>query len=184
MGRTASLHGGHIGLMTLTVGGQVEAISWNTAQGFSTALSAFVAQNHAAGKRRRIRSAYRHTLAVSIAIGLTCAALFILFGSRIYSFIVPEEAAWHSGGIFLRIDGYSMPFMMLEITMQGLFYGLGRSLPPAIISIIFNLVRIPLAIFAASAIGITGVWWALSLTSIGKGAAIFIYYHITELRKK
>ncbi len=52
MARTASTYGGHIGLMTLTAGGQIEAIaSRNTSQGFSTALSAFVAQNYAASER-------------------------------------------------------------------------------------------------------------------------------------
>ena len=50
MGRAASTYGGHIGLMTLTAGGQMEAIAWNTSQGFSTALSAFTAQNFAAQK--------------------------------------------------------------------------------------------------------------------------------------
>lgn len=52
MGRTASTQRGHIGLTTLTTGGQLEAIAWNTSQGFSTALSTFVAQNYAAGKKR------------------------------------------------------------------------------------------------------------------------------------
>ena len=54
MGRTASTYGGHIGLMALTAGGQVEAIAWNTSQGFSTALSTFTAQNYAARRRERI----------------------------------------------------------------------------------------------------------------------------------
>ena len=33
--------------------------------------------------------------------------------------------------------------MMLEITMQGVFYGIGRTIPPAIISISCNYMRIP-----------------------------------------
>ena len=52
--RTASEQGGHIGLMTFTTGGQIEAITWNTSQGFSTALSAFIAQNYAAGRVERV----------------------------------------------------------------------------------------------------------------------------------
>ena len=39
LGRTASEQGGHLGLMALTTGGQIEAITWNTSQGFATALS-------------------------------------------------------------------------------------------------------------------------------------------------
>ena len=55
MARTASTYGGHIGLMTLTAGGQIEAIAWNTSQGFSTALSSFVAQNYAAKEWERVK---------------------------------------------------------------------------------------------------------------------------------
>ena len=60
--RTASTHGGHIGLMTFTTGGQIEAITWNTSQGFSTALSAFIAQNYAAGRTERVIRAWHMTL--------------------------------------------------------------------------------------------------------------------------
>lgn len=41
LSRTASEQGGHIGLMAFTTGGQIEAITWNTSQGFSTGLSTF-----------------------------------------------------------------------------------------------------------------------------------------------
>lgn len=34
LGRTATEQGGHLGLMALTTGGQIEAITWNTSQGF------------------------------------------------------------------------------------------------------------------------------------------------------
>ena len=62
LGRTASEQGGHLGLMALTTGGQIEAITWNTSQGFATALSAFVAQNYAARQVARVLKAYHTTL--------------------------------------------------------------------------------------------------------------------------
>ncbi len=183
MGRTASAHGGHIGLMTLTAGGQIEAIAWNTSQGFSTALSAFVAQNFAAGRKERIFAAYRTTLVMTSVLGLFCTFLFIFYGSEVFSIIVPEKEAYIAGGIFLRIDGYSMLLMMLEITMQGLFYGTGRTLPPAVISITFNTLRIPLAIILSStALGVTGVWWAISITSMLKGLVSFIWFRMLQKR--
>jgi putative MATE family efflux protein len=182
MGRTASTHGGHLGLMTMTAGGQVEAIAWNTSQGFSTALSAFVAQNYAAKKKERLQGAYRATLAMTSILGLFCTVLFVFWGSEVFSLIVPEREAYLAGGIFLRIDGYSMLFMMIEITMQGLFYGTGRTMPPAIISITFNVLRIPLAIVLSSWMGVTGVWWAISISSMVKGVTAFIWFRF--LRKK
>lgn len=84
---------------------------------------------------------------------------------------------------FLRIDGYSMLFMMLEITMQGLFYGTGRTVPPAIISITFNALRIPMAIaLSAMGLGIIGVWWAISISSMLKGVVAFIWFRILQKR--
>ncbi len=40
---------------TQRVGGQIESISWNTADGFAAALNAFVAQNYGAGEKERVR---------------------------------------------------------------------------------------------------------------------------------
>lgn len=181
MARTASTYGGHIGLMTLTAGGQIEAIAWNTSQGFSTALSAFVAQNYAARRRQRVTSAYHTTLKMTTLFGIGCTLLFVFYGSEVFSLIVPEPAAYEAGGLFLRIDGYSMWFMMLEITMQGLFYGTGRTLPPAIISITFNTLRVPMAIgLTALGLGVAGVWWAISLSSMFKGVAAFLWFRILQ----
>lgn len=177
MGRAASTYGGHIGLMTLTAGGQMEAIAWNTSQGFSTALSAFTAQNFAARKSERIQKAYALTLQMTMLIGAFVTLLFVFWGSEVFSVIVPEQAAYEAGGVFLRIDGYSMILMMVEISTQGVFYGIGRTLPPALISIAFNIIRIPLANgLAAGGLGVEGVWWAISLSSMLKGVVIYVWY--------
>lgn len=181
LARTASTYGGHIGLMTLTAGGQVEAIAWNTSQGFSTALSAFTAQNYAARCKERMVSAYHTTLKMTTVFGLFCTCLFVFFGSDVFSLIVPEREAYEAGGLFLRIDGYSMMLMMLEITMQGLFYGTGRTIPPAVISITFNTLRVPMAIgLTALGLGVAGVWWAVSLSSMMKGIVAFIWFRILQ----
>lgn len=181
MARTASTYGGHIGVMTLTAGGQIEAIAWNTSQGFSTALSAFTAQNYAARRKDRMLGAYHTTLKMTMVFGIFCTLLFVCYGSEVFSWIVPEEAAYEAGGVFLRIDGYSMLFLMLEITMQGVFYGIGRTVPPAIISIAFNTLRIPMAIvLTAAGMGIAGVWWAISLSSMLKGVVAFLWFRILQ----
>ena len=181
--RTASQQGGHIGLMTFTTGGQIEAITWNTSQGFSTGLSAFIAQNYAAGQIKRTLKAWHTTLWMTGIFGSLCTLLFIFFGNEIFSIFVPEQAAYEAGGIFLRIDGYSQLFMMLEITMQGVFYGIGRTIPPAVVSITCNYLRIPLAILLVRlGMGVEGIWWAVSLTTILKGIVLLSWF--VFIRKK
>ena len=165
LGRMASIQGGHIGLLTQTIGGHIEAVSWNTSQGFSSALSSFVSQNYAARKYRRVKRSFTTTLAITCIVGIATTTAFVFFGRNVFSWFVPEQQAFLSGGNYLRISGYSQLFMMLEITSQGLFYGMGKSLPPAIISITLNMMRIPIAMLLISfGMGVDGIWWAISIS--------------------
>lgn len=181
MGRLATEQGGHIGLMTLTTGGQIEAITWNTSQGFSTALGTFIAQNYAASRSHRVMRAYKATLWMTSVFGTLCTLLFVFYGSEVFSVFVPETAAYLAGGVYMRISGYSQLFMMLEITTQGMFYGTGRTIPPAIISISCNYLRIPLALwFTHLGMGIEGIWWAISATSIMKGIIATVWFALIK----
>jgi len=170
--RIASVYGGHLGVTTQAVGGQIEAITWNTSQGFSTALGAFVAQNFAAGKMNRAWTAYRYTLRLMLLLGVAVSVAFLLFGVQIFNIIIPEIDAAKVGGEYLFVMAFCQIFMMLELTTQGMFNGMGRTMPPAIVSIVFNFARIPMAFLFASQMGITGVWWAIAVSSIFKGAIL------------
>ncbi len=180
LARIASLYGGHLGLMSQTTGGQIEGITWNTSTGFSTALGSFVAQNFAAGKMNRGNRAFRYTLMMMGALGVIVTLAFVLYGEGIFSVFVPEREAYIAGGEYLLIIGISQIFMMLEITTQGMFNGLGKTTPPAIISIVLNTLRIPIAMILGTQMGVTGVWWALSITSIFKGIISFIWYLVLQ----
>ena len=60
------------------------------------------------------------------------------------------------------IDGYSQLFMMLEITMQGVFYGIGRTVPPVVVSIGCNYMRIPVALLLVEmGLGVDAIWLSL-----------------------
>lgn len=184
LGKTATSQGGHIGLMALTTGGQIEAITWTTSQGFSTALSSFVAQNYAALKIKRVIKSFHITLSMALFFGLICSFLFICYGNEIFSIFVPEIEAYTAGGEYLRIDGYSQIFMMLEITVQGMFYGIGMTIPPAIISIGFNFSRIPLAMWLIHlGLGLESIWWSICITSILKGITCLIWFIIIKKKK-
>ncbi|WP_276858872.1 MATE family efflux transporter [Bacteroides fluxus] len=181
LSRTASEQGGHIGLMAFTTGGQIEAITWNTSQGFSTALSTFIAQNYAAGRTSRVKQAWRTTMWMTGVFGTICTLAFIFYGSEIFSVFVPEAEAYRVGGDYLRIDGYSQVFMMLEITMQGVFYGLGRTVPPAVVSIGCNYMRIPTALFLVHmGMGVDAIWWAVCGTTIAKGIILTTWFLIIK----
>lgn len=177
LGRLASLAGGHIGVLTLTTGGQLEAISWNTAQGFATALSTFISQNYGAKKISRLLDAYKFTLRMTVIFGLGSTMLYVFGGEALFSIIVPDPIAFKAGGIYLKISGYSQLFMILEITSQGFFYGIRKTVPPAIISIGGNLLRIPACLIALEYYpSVETIWWVISLSTILKGTIAMIWY--------
>ncbi len=177
LGRTASQAGGHVGVATLTTGGQMEAITWNTSQGVTTALSAVVAQNYGAGNLRRTFDSYRLAMQLTFVFGVIGTLLFIFLGEEMFALIVPDPDTYMAGGVYLCINGYSQLFMMAEITTQGFLYGIGRTMPPAVISIAGNYARIPLAaMLIGMGWGLSGIWWAISITSILKGLAAVGYY--------
>lgn len=59
------------------VGGQIESLSWNTADGFAAALNAFVGQNYGANKMDRVKKGYRASLWTVGIWGLIITAIFV-----------------------------------------------------------------------------------------------------------
>ena len=118
---------------------------------------------------------------MTFIFGSFCTFLFICYGNEIFSIFVPEKAAYETGGVFLRIDGYSQLFMMLEITIQGVFYGMGRTMPPAVISVTCNYLRIPMALlFVSWGWGLPGICWSISITSTMKGIICLIWFMLIK----
>ena len=154
---------------TQRVGGQIESISWNTADGFAAALNAFIAQNYGAGKMDRVRKGYRASLWTVGIWGLLISFVFICFPKAIADIFFHEPKAVATAVGYLVIIGFSEAFMCVELTTVGALSGLGRTRLCSIISSAFTSARIPLAIILGGLIGLSGIWWALSITSIIKG---------------
>ena len=154
---------------TQRVGGQIESISWNTADGFAAALNAFIAHNYGAGKMDRVRKGYRASLWTVGIWGLLISFVFICFPKAIADIFFHEPKAVATAVGYLVIIGFSEAFMCVELTTVGALSGLGRTRLCSIISIAFTSARIPLAIILGGLIGLSGIWWALSITSIIKG---------------
>lgn len=183
MGGIASRTGSHIGLVVINAGGQLEAISWNTSQGLSTSLTSFVGQNYAANKNKRVWQGYWFILRISLCIGLITTFFYFFCGEWFFSLIVRDPLAFREGGRYFQISALSQVFMMSEITTQGLFYGTGRSVIPSSISILGNLLRIPLAfLFLSQGWGLMGIWWSISITAFLKGAVALAF--LPWLRKR
>lgn len=165
------------------VGSQIESISWMTAGGFSTAVNAFVAQNFGAGRRERIGRGFGTAVAIMGLWGLLTSFLLIAFPEFFFRIFLSEEDVIPIGVDYLRIIGVAQLFMCLEGAATGAFQGMGRTIPPSVTGIVFNTLRIPVAILlSATALGLSGVWWTLTLSCILKGSVLPVWFLIVLRR--
>ncbi|MPQ47496.1 MATE family efflux transporter [Marinifilum sp. N1E240] len=188
--------GNEIPFAVQSIGAQIEALSWMTALGFSTALGTFTGQNYGAGKWDRIQKGFFITLGIASFIGLISTALFLFLGESIFGLFLKntEHEVVQLGAVYLIILSFSQIFMSIEITATGAFNGIGRAIPPAIVGIIGNVLRIPFAFLfsytlldllplfqswiASESVQVTGVWWGITLSSFLKGSILFIWFLI------
>ena len=108
--------------------------------------------------------------------GLFTTLALLLFPEILFRVFIPEADILPMGTDYLRILAVSQLFMCTEAASAGAFQGLGRTLPPSLIGIIFNTLRIPLAaVLSASVLKLNGIWWSISISSVLKGIILPIW---------
>ena len=164
-------------IATQRVGGQIESITWNVADGFAAALNAFSAQNYGAGKIDRLKKGYTVSVSVIAAWGTLIGVLFLLFPGGIASIFFHEQDVIAIAIGYLTIIAIGEPFMCVEIVSSGAISGLGNTKLCSLISVIFTGLRLPLAyLLSRTFLGLHGIWWALTITSICKGILFFFAF--------
>lgn len=173
-------------IATQRVGGQIESISWNTADGFATALNAFIAQNYGAGEMGRVKKGYRASQWTVGIWWIFITLLFVCVPRPIANIFFHEPKAIATAVDYLIIVGFSEAFLCIETTTVGALSGLGRTHLCSVVSIIFTSARIPLAIIlGGTSLGLNGIWWALSSTSIVKGVLfVIVFQWVTRTKKQ
>ncbi|MDE7074437.1 MAG: MATE family efflux transporter, partial [Odoribacter sp.] len=148
-------------------------------------LAALTGQNYGAGNYTRIRQGYWLTIRIAGSIGLFAGILFFLFNREIFSVFVREAATIEAGGQYLRILALSQLFMVTESVTAGAFNGTGHTLPPALTGIVLTGARIPFAYFLVTfpALGLTGIWWSITLSSICKGTLLPLWFWYFQRKK-
>lgn len=171
---------GPVAIAVQKVGSQIESISWMTAEGFSASLSAYVGQNYGAKKYDRILKGYKMTMILACSMGILTTIFLILGKTVLFKFFINEPKAIAMGSDYLTILAVSQLFMCIEITTAGAFNGLGRTKIPSFVGVLLTGARIPAALVLSSipVLGLNGVWWSISLSSVLKGIVLLVIFYI------
>ena len=106
--------------------------------------------------------------------GVLTTIILIFFSVPIFTIFINEPEAIAKGADYLKILGFSQLFMCLEIVTCSIFKGLGRTYMTSIICIVLTGARIPIAYILSKPdlLGLNGVWWSISISSICKGTLL------------
>ena len=145
---------------------KIDAFAYMPVQDFGNAFSTFIAQNYGAGKEARIRTGLKGAAAVS---GLFCVGLSALVGvfaaPLMTLFVEKSEAGIILEGVrYLRIEGA----FYCGIGCLFLLYGLYRALA-------YGLSAVPF-------IGVTGIWWSVSIGWALADITGILYYILRRKR--
>lgn len=169
---------GSSAVAAIGVGHRLEGISYFSCMGFSTAAATLVGQYLGAGKPDLAARAAWTTTALSGGVLAVIALTFLLFAPWLMSIFSSDPEVIAQGALYLRIVAICEVAMAPELVLEGAFSGAGNSMPPMIVGVPLTAARIPLAYFLARGLGwgAAGIWWAISGTTLLKGAAMILWF--------
>lgn len=160
------------------IGLQIESIIYMVVGGLNGAISSFVGQNFGAKKYERINEGYNKALTIGIIYALFVTLTFTLIPETLIKLFIREEKTIRIASEYLRIIGISQVFSTIEMISNGVFTGVGKPKIPAFISIVFTVLRIPMAIILIRYLEVKGIWYAISISSILKGITACAVYRL------
>lgn len=146
---------------------KIDSFAYMPVQDFGNAFSTFIAQNHGAGKKERIRQGIFAAGAASMIFCIFISVAVCLFASRLMLiFVHPGETQIIAIGTqYLRIEGACYCGIGCLFLLYGLYRGLGRPGISVILTVISLGTRVCLAYLLAPlpSIGLYGIWWAIPI---------------------
>jgi Na+-driven multidrug efflux pump len=156
----------------------VESFSFAMLLGLGTATATVVAHAVGAGDLDRARRAGHVGAAVGCAAMLVTGALLLLFGRQLVGIYTPDPALIEVAAGYVTVMAFCQIPQALETVYSDAMAGAGSTLRTVLLSLPGNALRIPLAWYLAVSrnLGLAGVWYAILISAMLKGAAITALY--------
>lgn len=163
-------------LAALGIGHKLEGLSYMVATGFALASATLVGQNLGAGRPDRARRAGWTTACYAGGVGVVAALAFLAFPDYLVGVFTRDSSVVAAGASYLRIMSIVQVTMGVEIVLEAALGGAGYTFQPMLWMGLITAARIPLAAWLAGALGVAGVWWAISITAVARGVAMAILW--------
>ena len=167
-------------LAALNVSQRIEGIPYFVSLGFSVAMATLVGKYFGRGDIETLMEVVKSGIKWINIILIPVSLLFILIPEKLIMILNSDSTIVDYGSSYLRIIGIFEIFLGWELVFEGVFNGIGNSLPYMLIRIPLTLLRSPLAYLVAVTfgMGIPGVWWAVSVTTLAKGVLLYLAFKL------
>jgi Na+-driven multidrug efflux pump len=111
------------------------------------------------------------------AYAFVTGLVLVVWPGWILHFFSSDPAVVEIGAPYLRILGFAQPLMAVEIVLEHAFAGAGDTVPPMIISVPMNAVRVPLLLWLLhSGAGLIAIGWVLCITCMARGVLATLWF--------
>jgi len=165
-------------LAGLNIANRWEGLPYFFGVGFSVAISTLVGRSIGRGDQAHARRiALRGTGLATLALA-PFSLMFIIIPEQLIGLLNNDADVIRHGAEYLRIVGYFEFFLAWELVLEGTYNGIGNTRPYMWVRIPLTLGRVPLAWLLAINLnmGVAGVWWAISITTLLKGGLLMLVY--------
>lgn len=167
---------GTVGLAALGIGHRSESISYQVCVGFSLAATILVGQYMGAGKPEKAEKFAWKILGVGSIFMAVYGVILYVFSADIAGIFTTDPNVINAASTYNKIAAVVLLFSAAETILGGAFSGAGNTVPPTVIGLPFNFLRIPLCALLIPFYGLTGIWLAICLTVVLKGIIITVWF--------
>ena len=114
----------------------IEVFAFFVVNAFTQTLVTFIGQNYGAGKYKRCREVVRKTLMVSWVFTMVLSVILLLIARPLLGLFTNEPEVIEAGLLRIRVLLYAETLNVLMDNLSGAMRGLGKSLVPALTTLI------------------------------------------------
>ncbi len=177
-------HFGTPALAALGLGHRIESWLYMIGIGFGASAAAIVGQSLGAGDHRRAEHAGWTTVAFAMIPAAVMAIVSLFIPDVMARAFTRDPTVIAETASYLRINALSQLLLPAEIVLEGALGGAGDTVPPMLTSTALTALRIPLAAWWSAIWGPVGIWWAISITSAGRGIAMMLLWRSGRWKHK
>lgn len=164
-------------LAVLGLANRAESITYLVTNGFGAATAAVVGQNLGARRPDRAERAAWLSVGWMTAYAFIAGGALVLWPGWILHLFSSDPAVVEMGAPYLRILGFAQPLMAVEIVLEHAFSGAGDTVPPMVISLPLNALRVPLLLWVVhTGGGLIEIGWVLATTCTARGILAALWF--------